>query len=116
MSTFAFWEPAGLLTKYITSVPVCSSSKTVGPESKPTVLMDVRGTGACHPRSSWVCWRHETYRSKSPFPPGRLLARYNQCPSDDSIAARSLKAEFTVSGRNGASQGASVLARWAIQM
>src|SRR4030095_9828687 len=84
-------SPGLLLVKNRSGAPPSSFSKRLAPASKKAELTPVpRLNGSCQPKSSSVCTRHEAQISWSPEPPGRVLAKNNQCPSRDSAGTASL--------------------------
>ena len=94
-------------------MPISSFSKKPGPKSPEALFTPaLRLTAGRQPKSSWMWARHATQMSKSPRPPGRLVAKKRKCPSRDSSGERSLKAVLMAAPRlTGASQGASLPAR-----
>lgn len=100
------------------TVPVASSSNSVGPLSPAAVLITCpRFAGASHASSSRLSCRCETYKSAAPNPPGRLLLKYSRCPSSERAGWPSLNGVLIVGPRFCADpHGASTLARCETQM
>src|SRR5262245_4731291 len=101
--------PGRVLRKTSCGEPPSSFSKWADPVSFDAVFTPVpRLTGACQPKSSWVCGRQEAQISWAPNPPGRSLAKNIQWPSRDNDGTRSPDAELSVGPRlTGASQASS---------